>query len=343
MEKWATPTGTEKFFQWNPIEPSKQKLFDGLHLSALGAGTHLGPADEPTDRLYEQTLLQAALSGLNCFDTAISDREQRSERVLKKVFKELANRGIFRDQIFVSTKGGLISAESKRELLATGTIESKDIVDENHCLAPQFLSHQINASLKNLGLECIDLYYLQNPEIELKELGEAEFYNRLELAFTLLEEKVRERKIARYGLATWNGFRQKKGQLSLKRVVECARKVGGEGHHLKAIQVPFNLVMLEALKEDLFDLAREQGIAVMVSACLMQSQVTHLPHRLYEKLPPASSETIQAIQFVLSTPGLTTAYIGMKRAEHLAENRSVLKEPMWPKDLWLSACNSLGL
>jgi aryl-alcohol dehydrogenase-like predicted oxidoreductase len=360
-EKWATAAGTEKFFHWNPIDPSKRRSFEGLTLSALGAGAHLGIADEATDRMYEQSLVQAALSGINCFDTSIHDRCQRSERVLKRVLKELGNRGIFREQLFISTKGGPIPSEGavertdeylRTQLYETGVIEPKEVIGEIHCMSPAFLEHQIQSSLKNLGLECIDLYYLQNPEIELIEAGESEFYRRLVEAFRLFEKKVQERKIRFYGLATWNGFRQKKlmpGLLNLAKVLECAKEVGGEEHHFKAIQLPYNLVMLEALKvknqgsATILQAAKEARISVFVSSCLMQSQVAQLPQRVYEKLPLAPTSIVKAIEFVLSTPGICAAYAGMKKLEHLMENGRVLKEPIWPKELWQGACSVLGL
>ncbi len=350
-EKWATPEGTEKFFQWTPIDPTKRRSFCGLTLSALGAGTHMGPADEATDRLYEQTLVQAAQCGINCFDTSISDRKQRSEKLLKKVFIELANRGIFRNQLFLSTKGGYVPSH-RTQFFEMGILELADIVADSHCMKPSFLDFQIATSLKNLGLDSIDLYYIENPELQLATVGEEEFYRRLEESFRFLEEKVREQKIRSYGLATWNGFRQKKqtaGLLQIKKVVECAIQAGGKDHHLKAIQLPFNLVMLEAYKiknqgsQSIFQAAQDQDIAIFTSSCLMQSQVMHLPASFYEKLPVAPTPAIQAIEFVLSTPGVLAAYVGMKKLEHVVQNGRTLLEPTWSKESWDSVRSVLSL
>ena len=108
-------------------------------------------------------------------------------------------------------------------------------------MSPRFLENQIEGSLKNLQVECIDQYFLHNPEIELAEIGEEPFYKRLLSAFELLEKMVAEKKIARYGLATWNGFRQKKGGLQLAKALQCARNAGGDSHHFKAIRSPLTL------------------------------------------------------------------------------------------------------
>jgi len=52
-------------------------------------------------------------------------------------------------------------------------------------------------------------------------------------------------------VATWNGFRvaaNAPGYHSLARIVETAREAGGEDHHFRFIQLPFNLAMPEALE-----------------------------------------------------------------------------------------------
>jgi len=352
-EKWATELGTEKYFQWISVHVSKQRRFDRLTVSALGAGTYLGPPDDATDKLYSQTLLQAGLGGINFFDTAINYRNQRSERVLGKVIRELAGRGILRDQLVIATKGGFLPTDGEEPLedyvrthyLDTGIVEEKEIVAGAHCMSPAYLDNQIASSLKNLGIACIDLYYLHNPETQFAEVNEEEFYRRLTASFKLFEQKVQEKKIGRYGLATWNGFRQKKGGLQLAKVIQCAREAGGEGHHLKAIQLPYNLVMLEAIKQKktFIQAAKEYGIAVMVSAPLMQAQVGQLCKRVFEKLPPGKSPQAQSLEFVLSTPNICTAFCGMKKGEHWEANKTILQDPIWSPDLWAKATLSLGI
>ena len=107
--KWATQKATEKHFQSFGFDPSKIRRFDDLFVSAIGCGTYLGPADEETDRLYEETLLQAGLQGVNFFDTAIHYRAMKSEKVLQRVVHALSLQGIARDQIVISTKGGYLA------------------------------------------------------------------------------------------------------------------------------------------------------------------------------------------------------------------------------------------
>lgn len=361
-EKWASGPGAEKYFQESSVHPGKKKEFDGLFVSSLGAGTYLGDPDEETDRLYEQSLLASGLSGVNFFDTAIHYRNMRSEKVLGKVVKELAARGIGRDQIVISTKGGCIPCVGPSEqfedyvrayYLDTGIIDRKEIAADCHCMSPSFLENQIGASLKNLGIDCIDLYSIHNPEIQLAEVGEEAFYQRLVKAFILFEKMAEEKKIRRYGIATWNGFRMKKGALQLEKILECARSAGGAQHRFKAIQLPYNLVMLEAIKvknqvfeeekRTIWEAAAKAKISLLVSAPLMQGKVLALRQQVFEKLPSEESPALQALQFVVSSPLCTTAFVGMRQMEHAQEDRKVLAKASWSKKIWEEARASMGV
>lgn len=355
--KWATSDETSRYFQGKGVPESKIRIFDSLSVSALGMGTYLGAANDATDRMYEQNLLSAGLAGINFFDTSINYRCMRSERVLKKVIQELGKRGVGREQIVVATKGGFLSCDTDLEslddyvrihYLDTKIIQAKEIVAGCHCMSPAFLEVQIDQSLDNLGLESIDLYYLHNPELQLEAVGEKEFNRRLLEAFKLLERKVAEKKIQRYGLATWNGFRQKKGALQLAKIFGLAKEAGGEDHHFKAIELPYNLVMMEAIqlknqssKKTVAETAKELGIALMASAPLMQSQVSRLSRRVFEALPPAESRFAQSLEFVLSTPQFTTAFCGMKKKEHWEENKKILLESAWMNETWFKSYQAL--
>ncbi len=322
MENAATPGLTVEYFHSREVHPDKQRDFDGLKISALGAGTYLGGADEMTDKLYEQSLFKAAQNGVNFFDTAINYRCMRSEKVIQKVLSELERNGVKRGQIVIATKGGYIPCEGspdhfddylRTHFLDPGIISSSEIVGGCHCISPAFLEMQISLSLRNLGVECIDLYYLHNPETQLQEVEEAEFYHRLTAAFRLFEKKVQEGKIARYGIATWNGLRQKPGQkttLQLSKVLASAQEAGGVNHHFRAVQMPYNLVMLEAVKiknqikepeaKTVLQTLAEMHLAFMVSSPLMQSHAMSLPQRVFDRLPKEESSVLQSLQFLSS-------------------------------------------
>ena len=80
-------------------------------------------------------------------------------------------------------------------------------------------------SIGSVGVDTIDVYYLHNTEGQIAEVGRETFEQRLRDAFSLLESKVAEGKIVRYGLATWNGFRSEPGSkdyLPLERITRIA-------------------------------------------------------------------------------------------------------------------------
>jgi aryl-alcohol dehydrogenase-like predicted oxidoreductase len=115
-----------------------------------------------------------------------------------------------------------------------------------HCIAPAYLADQLERSRRNLGLEAVDVFYIHNPETQLAEPGEEGFYGRLQEAFAFLEKAASDRKIQWYGVATWNGFRMpagERGAMNLREVLKAARGAGGEQHHFRFIQMPFNLAM----------------------------------------------------------------------------------------------------
>ena len=316
--KCATTKGTalyrERFA--DRLAPNHFREQHGLVLSSIGIGTYLGNPDEATDLGYTHSVVRAVVLGVNVIDTAANYRFQRSERSIGEALKILTNEhGIAREELVICTKGGYLPFDGapprsvaqyvNETFVKPGIASFEDIVGGGHCMTPSYLQSQIDQSLRNMGIECIDVYYIHNPESQLPHVSEQEFYARLKRAFERLEENRRQGKLAHYGVATWNGFRMPpdSGQHhSLARMVELAREVGGEQHGFHFIQLPFNVRMPEAAT--VIEEAQQLGVSVVTSASLLQGRI-----------PPQ-----MAIQFVRSTMGVTTALIGMSRVEHVEEN-----------------------
>jgi aryl-alcohol dehydrogenase-like predicted oxidoreductase len=319
----------------------------GLSVSTLALGTYLGPEDGATDVLYQDAVVRALELGVNVLDTAVNYRHQRSERAIRTALADAIARGVIRrDEVVVATKGGFIPFDGTvprdpRAYFAvtyveTGIIKPGDVAKGAHCMTPRYLHDQIDRSRANLGLETLDVYFVHNPETQLGEVDRAEFLTRLRAAFGALEEAVAAGSIARYGTATWNGYRVDPGDpgyLSLAEVVAAAQDVGGADHHFQVIQLPYNLGMTEAftranqqLKDrvvPVLEAAREFGIAVMASASLHQGQLTRLPEMMAQYIPGLTTDAQRALQFVRSTPGITTALTGMKTSAHVDENAAI--------------------
>ena len=110
-----------------------------------------------------------------------------------------------------------------------------------------------------------------------------------------------------------------------------AEEVGGAEHGFRFVQLPFNLAMPEALVLDnqtfegarvsLLEAARLLGVTVVASASILQGKVAKdLPEEIREPLGSLASDALTAIQFTRSTPGVTTALVGMSKTAHVEEN-----------------------
>jgi aryl-alcohol dehydrogenase-like predicted oxidoreductase len=208
-------------------------------------------------------------------------------------------------------------------------------------MTPAYLAHQLDQSLRNLQLSAVDVYYLHNPESQFAEVRGEEFYTRLRATFEFLESAVATGKISMYGTATWNGYRVPSNSpelLSLERVVQTAREVAGDQHHFKVVQLPINLAMLEAFtnvnqslagrRATFLEAATELGVTVMTSGSILQSRLAAgLPPIIKETFKGLRTDAQRAIQFVRSTPGVTTALVGMSNIVHVEENLEVAKLP----------------
>lgn len=345
MTKSATKEGTTRYTQRFAGRAAEGHFRETqrLVLSSIGIGTYLGQPDTRTDEGYAAAVATAVENGINVMDAAINYRFQRSERSISAAIQQLAARGFAREEFVVCTKGGYLTPDGSmpadpneyffREYIQPGVFSAKDIAAGSHCMTPKFLKNQLGRSLKNLGVECVDIYYLHNPESQLAEVSKEEFLNRVREAFTFLESAVEAGEIQYYGMATWNGFRQDaraRDAMQLGEIAQIAQEIAGGLHHFRFVQLPFNLGMTEALTlgnqslrgrdRTIMEAASELDITLIASASLLQGQVArNLPKFVAEALG-LEDDAERALQFVRSSPGITTALVGMSRVEHVKAN-----------------------
>lgn len=348
----ATPEGTRRFVDTQPA--SRQSHYrqtpDGLWVSSLGLGTYLGDPTDAVDTLYRAAFTRAVSMGCNVFDLAVNYRFQRSERAFGSwLAQALAASTLQRDEIVIATKGGFVPfdggypADPKKWVY--DTFIATDIAHANefaatyqHCLSPAYLEVMIEWSLINLGVQTIDIYYLHNPETQRISFSHDTFRARMLDAFETLEMAVERGKIAGYGTATWSGYRSLTDApeyVSITEMVGLATEVAGQKHHLRFLQLPYNLFMTEAFAlenqqvgEEFMSAiaaANDLGLTVMTSAPLHQGRLaTPIMAQLETFLPGMESHAQMALQFARSTPGVTTALVGMKDIEHVKENLDLL-------------------
>ena len=326
----ATPEGTAAYRERFAGRAAQNffKQQQGLTLSAIGIGTYLGNPDPATDVSYTNAVVRAVQLGCNVIDSAANYRFQRSERSIGVALKALTSEHDFgREELVICTKGGYLPFDGapprnvreyvNETFVKPGIASFEDIVGGSHCMTPAYLQNQLDQSLQNMRIECVDVYYIHNPESQLGYVSDSAFYSRLKLAFECLEQNRKQGKLANYGVATWNGFRvapDSGGHHSLVRMVETAREVAGDDHGFRFIQLPFNVAMPEAytLANETLDgevmpvveAARRLGVTVIASASLLQGRI----------------DPQTAIQFADNATAITTALIGMSRVEHVEAN-----------------------
>lgn len=347
---FATPEGTKKFTQKPGVIAENYKTVQGLSLSNVGIGTYLGNADSQTDVMVVEAVKKSIISGINVIDTAINYRAQKAERSVGKAILDLISQGkIERGQIFVSTKNGYVTNDAdvkeefwsyiQKEYAAKGIIGANDISSGYHCMTIPYLNDQLNRSLNNLGLECIDLMYLHNAVEGQPDISREQFLQNLENVFAFYEQKRKEGKIRFYGMATWECFRVPKENshyLSLEETIKTANKVGGESHGFRFIQLPYNMYYDQAfmLKAQLvngkemsiLDAATALGIGVFTSVPLMQGRLIE-PGVTLPDFSGLSTPSLKCLQFIRSTPGVVAPLVGQKTQSHVDQNLQIMKTP----------------
>jgi aryl-alcohol dehydrogenase-like predicted oxidoreductase len=357
----ATPKGTLRYaarFQGRSAAGHFREVPAGLVFSSIGIGTYLGEPDDATDQGYEAAIVAAVEGGINVIDTAINYRIQRSERAIGAALKRLVSSEFSREELVLCSKAGFLTPDGqmpadpneyfKRTFLDRGIFKVEDVAAGCHCMAPRYLENQLETTRRNLGVECVDVFYLHNPETQLAEIPPEEFHRRIHAAFEFLESAVAAGKIGAYGMATWNAFREdpkSEGFLPLEGMADIAREIAGENHHFRYVQLPFNLAMPEALTRPnqvvgsrampMVQAARALGITLVTSAALLQGQLTkNLPAFIGDALNLKTNSAL-ALQFARSVPGLTTALVGMSKTEHVKANLELLRVEPSPREQFL--------
>ena len=342
---FGTSEGTKNFSK--KFLPENYNTFQSLSLSNVGIGTYLGEPDSPTDIMVKDAVKKSIMSGINVIDTAINYRAQKSERNIGQALSELISaNSVSRDELFICTKNGYVTNDGDiqedfmqyimRELGKPGIVKEGDISSGYHCMTLPYLEDQLERSLKNLNLECIDLMYLHNAVEGHPEMSKSQFLENLKKVFEFYESKRKEGKIRFYGMATWECFRTNSDNplfLSLEDVVKLAQEVGGNDHGFRFIQLPFNLHFDQALllknqtvngsPKSILDSAHDLGIGVFTSVPLMQGRL--LEWAKAKPLFSNSSPSVGLLQFIRSTPGVLAPLIGQKSSAHVDENLEIMK------------------
>jgi aryl-alcohol dehydrogenase-like predicted oxidoreductase len=362
----ATPEGTSNFAKrQSNVAKNHFRNFDRLTLSSVGIGTYLGNADDSTDKLVQDAIKSSIATGINIIDTAINYRSQKAERSVGRAISELIESGnVKRDEIFISTKNGYVTNDGdvneefwiniQNTLVKPGVIKSGDISSGYHCMTIPYLQDQLNRSMKNLGLDCIDLMYLHNAaEGQLQDISKEEFMKRLKEVFEFYEAQRKNGFIKYYGMATWECFRVPKDHpqyLSISDIVNISKEIGGNDNGFRFIQLPYNMYLDQALtlknqevdgiQCSILDASIKLGIGVFASVPLMQAKL--LAPNILPEFGGLSKPSHRAIQFVRSTPGIIAPLVGQKSQIHVSENLDIINTPVLNETEFLDLLKKLS-
>lgn len=266
----------------------------GLTTTRVGFGTYRVHTQEAEHR---DALKKALRASCNVIDTSTNYMDGDSERAVGTVLADIISSGeLRREEVVVVSKIGYVQGENLK--LAEAREHSgrpyPDMVKYGdgiwHCIHPEFLADQLALSLDRLGLLTLDVCLLHNPEYFLSEATHrgkqdlaalrAEFYNRLEKAFTYFESQVAAGRLQYYGVSsnTVTAPAESPEATSLASMVEAAqaaaKSAGLETHHFRVLQLPMNLFESGAAltantgaagRQTVLECAQQAGVAVLVN------------------------------------------------------------------------------
>jgi aryl-alcohol dehydrogenase-like predicted oxidoreductase len=360
--QYATKEGTFTYLKQFPKYSKDFYTYNGeFFISSLGLGTFRKEPYREENYVvnYKDAVKMAVLNGINHIDTAINYRYQTSEREIGEALQELiADNKVSRDQLIVTSKAGFIPLDFpfpkdpygwiQEQVIDKGLAKKEEVIVDQHCMTPAYLRWSVEESLKNLELETLDILYLHNPETQLGYVDYVSLLKRIEDAFILFEELVKEGKIRSYGIAAWNAFLYEdthKEYIALKDIVEIAQRVGGEKHHFKYIQAPYNLAKTEAFRYSnqkgpdnryytLMQAIAGYGLQFIASSALLQLNLfkAKFAQNIGEVLGTSDfNDLLSALQFARSG-NTVSALVGAVDPLHVEENLTLAYLPRADKE-----------
>jgi aryl-alcohol dehydrogenase-like predicted oxidoreductase len=298
----------------------------GWRVSEIGfGGARIGGLlAEDRGRATSLRALEAACdAGINFYDTADMYSQGESEILVGKAFRKK------RDKVFIATKGGYCLPRRKRLIqlikpfakpivralgLRRSAVPAALSGSVSQDFSPGYLREAVEASLRRLQSEHIDLYQLHSPPRE--ELTGS----RLQDALGLLARLKTEGKIREYGI-------------TLDSVYDAVHCLDMEG--IASLQMPFGLMDLQAL-DGVFDQVSERQFGIIARGCFgggaLKQSLTEAELRasepqweralqikgLAEQMQRSALEA--ALQFALSIERISVTILGMRTPEHVATN-----------------------
>jgi aryl-alcohol dehydrogenase-like predicted oxidoreductase len=298
-----------------------------LSVSEIGfGGSRIGGvfADKSSGKEALQVLRAALDSGITFYDTADMYAQGESESLIGTAFRGR------REQVILATKGGYC-LPARRNLIKRIKPLVKPIVQAlglkrarlpagfsgalSQDFTPAYLIRALEASLRRLQTDHVDLYQLHSPRAPF--LKTAAYGEALET----LEQLKRQGKIRFYGVATEVP----------EDVPFCLAAPG-----ISSVQLGFGLLDLEALEAGMLANAQARGLAIIARGCFgggllkdgldatqLRASTPKWEHILaLRSLAARTDRSVldMALQFCRGTAGVSVTLLGMRTEHHLREN-----------------------
>ncbi|HUW98979.1 MAG TPA: aldo/keto reductase [Acidiferrobacter sp.] len=330
----------------------------GVKLSAIGLGTFPGAATDAVDRAIADIIHRGLTQGLNVVDTATHYRYGRSLAAIGMGLQRAVAEGVDRKAVWLMSKGGFVSFTEgvptdpktyiETEIVAKGLALAEECVG-THILSSRYLRAQIDRSRDLLGVETLDAFLVDQPEVHIPVAGKAAVIAKLGEVFVELERAVKDGAIRFYGVSSFHAFRVPTDDplfISLTSLVALAEKAAKEvvgkerDHHFALIELPFNAVMLDGFSR-FNQITGDGNEASTLQAALQLKLYTVASHGLFkghlaqqsvdiltQAMPQLANNAQRALQFNRSTPGLGTTLVGLSSPAHLDDVLAVARAPL---------------
>ena len=123
-----------------------------------------------------------------------------------------------------------------REYIQPGVLSRRILARGSHCMTRASWRIQLVRSLRNMGVDGVDVFYLHNPGTQLPKSPGRIFSSACREAFTFLESRRWQEKFNITAIATWNAFRQEpraQDSMQLAELVQIAQEIAGGRHRFR--------------------------------------------------------------------------------------------------------------
>ena len=229
--------------------------------------------------------------------------------------------------LHVATKCGFLGPSELRDAVRDRVVDDREAA-ARHSISASYILWQTERSRAALGRGQLDVVYVHNPErtVRPKALRED-----LRSAFIALEELAAVGHLVGYGVATWDGF--DRGAFDVALLDKLATEAAGtREHHLRAIQLPVNLVNATAFSEALDGrgpilAASWLGWDVHASAPLHGGELPNLATReLTDLILPGADITTACLAAVASCPGVSKVLLSTGKSAHWSQAHTAVRE-----------------